>query len=248
MLADTREILIISIPEDVAGYQRLLGDGSQFGVRFNYKIQPSLNGLAQAFLIEESFIGDDDVCLILCDNIYFGESFSQKLERATDTTYGATLFGYQVTDPERFGVVEFDDDFNAISIEEKPKNSKSHYAVTGLYFYDNSVIEMAKQIRPSERGELEITAINQMYLEQDRLKVELLGRGFAWLDTATHESLRDASNFVYMIEKCQGLKVACLEEIAYRKGWVTKANLKKLVKPLAKTRYGQYIQRLIETN
>lgn len=232
----------------MAGYQRLLGDGSQFGVHFTYEIQPSPDGLAQAFLIGESFIGKDDVCLILGDNIYFGESFSQKLERATDTAHGATVFGYQVTDPERFGVVEFDDDFNAISIEEKPKTPKSNYAVTGLYFYDNSVIEMAKKIRPSERGELEITAINQMYLEQDRLKVELLGRGFAWLDTGTHESLMDASNFVYTIEKRQGLKVACLEEIAYRKGWLTKADLQELVKPLAKTEYGQYIQRLIEAS
>lgn len=248
MLAGIREILIISTPEDMKGYQRLLGDGSQFGLCFTYEIQPSPDGLAQAFLIGESFIGDDDVCLILGDNIYFGESFSQKLERATDTTCGATVFGYQVTDPERFGVVEFDDDFNAVSIEEKPKIPKSNYAVTGLYFYDNSVIEMAKQIRPSERGELEITAINQMYLEQNRLKVELLGRGFAWLDTGTHESLMDASNFVYTIEKRQGLKVACLEEIAYRKGWLTKADLQELVKPLAKTGYGQYIQRLIETN
>ena len=248
MLAGIREILIISTPEDMAGYQRLLSDGSQFGVHFTYEIQPSPDGLAQAFLIGESFIGDDDVCLILGDNIYFGESFSQKLERATDTTCGATVFGYQVTDPERFGVVEFDDDFNAVSIEEKPKIPKSNYAVTGLYFYDNSVIEMAKQITPSERGELEITTINQLYLEQNRLKVELLGRGFAWLDTGTHESLMDASNFVYTIEKRQGLKVACLEEIAYRKGWVNKADLQELVKPLAKTGYGQYIQRLIETN
>ena len=248
MLAGIREILIISTPEDMAGYQRLLSDGSQFGVHFTYEIQPSPDGLAQAFLIGESFIGDDDVCLILGDNIYFGESFSQKLERATDTTCGATVFGYQVTDPERFGVVEFDDDFNAVSIEEKPKIPKSNYAVTGLYFYDNSVIEMAKQIRPSERGELEITAINQLYLEQNRLKVELLGRGFAWLDTGTHESLMDASNFVYTIEKRQGLKVACLEEIAYRKGWLTKADLQELVKPLAKTGYGQYIQKLIETH
>lgn len=247
MLAGIREILIISTPEDMAGYQRLLSDGSQFGVHFTYEIQPSPDGLAQAFLIGESFIGDDDVCLILGDNIYFGESFSQKLERATDTTCGATVFGYQVTDPERFGVVEFDDDFKAISIEEKPKNPKSNYAVTGLYFYDNSVIEMAKQITPSERGELEITTINQLYLEQNRLKVELLGRGFAWLDTGTHESLMDASNFVYTIEKRQGLKVACLEEIAYRKGWVNKADLQELVKPLAKTGYGQYIQKLIET-
>ena len=246
MLAGIREILIISTPEDMAGYKRLLGDGSQFGVHFTYEIQPSPDGLAQAFLIGESFIGDDDVCLILGDNIYFGESFSQKLERATDTTHGATVFGYQVTDPERFGVVEFDADFNAVSIEEKPKIPKSNYAVTGLYFYDNSVIEMAKQITPSDRGELEITAINQMYLEQDRLKVELLGRGFAWLDTGTHESLMDASNFVHTIEKRQGLKVACLEEIAYHKDWLTKADLQELVKPLIKTGYGQYIQRLIE--
>ena len=248
MLAGIREILIISTPDDMAGYQRLLGDGSQFGVHFTYEVQTSPDGLAQAFLIGESFIGDDDVCLILGDNIYFGESFSQKLERATDTTHGATVFGYQVTDPESFGVVEFDDDFNAVSIEEKPKIPKSNYAVTGLYFYDNSVIEIAKQIGPSERGELEITAINQLYLEQNRLKVELLGRGFAWLDTGTHESLMDASNFVYTIEKRQGLKVACLEEIAYRKGWVNKADLQELVKPLSKTGYGQYIQRLIETN
>ena len=246
MLAGIREILIISTPEDMAGYKRLLGDGSQFGIRFTYEIQPSPDGLAQAFLIGESFIGDDDVCLILGDNIYFGESFSQKLERATDTTHGATVFGYQVTDPERFGVVEFDADFNAVSIEEKPKIPKSNYAVTGLYFYDNSVIEMAKQITPSDRGELEITAINQMYLEQDRLKVELLGRGFAWLDTGTHESLMDASNFVHTIEKRQGLKVACLEEIAYYKDWLTKSDLQELVKPLIKTGYGQYIQRLIE--
>lgn len=248
MLAGIREILIISTPDDMAGYQRLLGDGSQFGVHFTYEIQPSPDGLAQAFLIGESFIGDDDICLILGDNIYFGESFSQKLERATDTTHGATVFGYQVTDPERFGVVEFDADFNAISIEEKPEIPKSNYAVTGLYFYDNSVIEMAKQITPSERGELEITSINQMYLEQDRLKVELLGRGFAWLDTGTHESLMDASNFVHTIEKRQGLKVACLEEIAYRKGWLTTTELQQLVKPLLKTGYGQYIQRLIEAS
>ena len=248
MLAGIREILIISTPDDMAGYQRLLGDGSQFGVRFTYEIQPSPDGLAQAFLIGESFIGDDDVCLILGDNIYFGESFSQKLERATDTKHGATVFGYQVTDPERFGVVEFDDDFNALSIEEKPDIPKSNYAVTGLYFYDNSVIAMAKQITPSERGELEITAINQLYLKQDRLKVEILGRGFAWLDTGTHESLMDASNFVHTIEKRQGLKVACLEEIAYRKSWLSKVDLQELVKPLVKTGYGQYIQRLIEAS
>lgn len=248
MLAGIREILIISTPDDMAGYQRLLGDGSQLGLKLTYEIQPSPDGLAQAFLIGETFIGNDDVCLILGDNIYFGESFSQKLERARDTAHGATVFGYQVTDPERFGVVEFDEDFNAISIEEKPKKPKSNYAVTGLYFYDNAVIEMAKQITPSERGELEITAVNQKYLDQDRLKVELLGRGFAWLDTGTHESLMEASNFVHTIEKRQGLKVACLEEIAYRKGWLTKSDLVELVKPLAKTGYGQYIQRLIETS
>lgn len=247
MLAGIRDILIISTPEDIAGYQRLLGDGSQFGVRFTYEVQPSPDGLAQAFLIGESFIGSDNVCLILGDNIYFGESFSQKLERATDTTHGATVFGYQVTDPERFGVVEFDSSFNAISIEEKPVVPKSNYAVTGLYFYDNSVVEIAKQVKPSERGELEITTINQEYLEQGRLKVELLGRGFAWLDTGTHESLMEASNFVHTIEKRQGLKVACLEEIAYHKGWLTKFDLQELAKPLAKTGYGQYIQRLIET-
>lgn len=248
MLAGIREILIISTPDDMAGYQRLLGDGSQFGLKLTYEIQPSPDGLAQAFLIGETFIGNDDVCLILGDNIYFGESFSQKLERARDTAHGATVFGYQVTDPERFGVVEFDDAFKAISIEEKPKKPKSNYAVTGLYFYDNAVIEMAKQITPSERGELEITAINQKYLDQGRLKVELLGRGFAWLDTGTHESLMEASNFVHTIEKRQGLKVACLEEIAYRKGWLSKSDLVELVKPLAKTGYGQYIQRLIETS
>jgi glucose-1-phosphate thymidylyltransferase len=247
MLAGIREILIISTPDDMSGYQRLLGDGRQFGVRFTYEVQPSPDGLAQAFLIGESFIGSDDVCLILGDNIYFGESFSQKLERATDTTHGATVFGYQVTDPERFGVVEFDSSFNAISIEEKPVVPKSSYAVTGLYFYDNSVVEIAKQVKPSERGELEVTTINQEYLDQGRLKVELLGRGFAWLDTGTHESLMDASNFVHTIEKRQGLKIACLEEIAYHKGWLTKSDLQELVKPLIKTGYGQYIQRLIET-
>lgn len=247
MLTGIRDILIISTPEDIGGYQRLLGNGSQFGVSFTYEIQPNPDGLAQAFLIGESFIGSDNVCLILGDNIYFGESFSQKLERAADTTNGATVFGYQVTDPERFGVVEFDSSFNAISIEEKPVVPKSNYAVTGLYFYDNSVVEIAKQVKPSQRGELEITTINQEYLEQGRLKVELLGRGFAWLDTGTHESLMEASNFVHTIEKRQGLKVACLEEIAYHKGWLTKFDLQELVKPLAKTGYGQYIQRLIET-
>ncbi len=247
MLAGIREILVISTPEDMPSYQRLLGNGEQFGVTFSYAIQPNPDGLAQAFIIGETFIGKDDVCLILGDNVYFGESFSQKLERATDTSQGATVFGYQVTDPERFGVVEFDENFKAKSIEEKPLKPKSNYAITGLYFYDNGVVEMSKQVKPSDRGELEITTLNQMYLEQNRLKVELLGRGFAWLDTGTHESLLEASHFVHTIEKRQGLKVACLEEIAFRKGWLTKADLQMLVKPLLKTGYGQYIQRLIDT-
>ena len=203
--------------------------------------------MAQAFIIGETFIGKDDVCLILGDNIYFGEGFSYKLERATDVSQGATAFGYPVVDPERFGVVEFDKDFKAISIEEKPLKPKSNYAITGLYFYDNGVVDMAKQVKPSPRGELEITTINQMYLEQNRLKVELLGRGFAWLDTGTHESLLEASHFVHTIEKRQGLKVACLEEIAFNKGWLTKDDLQSIVKPLLKTGYGQYIQRIIDT-
>lgn len=247
MLSNIRDILIISTPDDMAGYQRLLGDGSEFGINLNYAIQPSPDGLAQAFLIGEEFIGQDDVCLILGDNIYFGESFRQKLLRATDTSKGATVFGYQVTDPERFGVVEFDKNFRAISIEEKPSQPKSNYAVTGLYFYDNAVVEMAKQVKPSARGELEITTINQMYLEQNRLNVELLGRGFAWLDTGTHESLLEASMFVQTIEKRQGLKVACLEEIAFNQGWIGKEQLIQQIKPLAKTGYGQYLQRLVDS-
>ena len=245
MLSDIRDILIISTPEDMSGYRRLLGDGRQFGVRFSYAVQPSPDGLAQAFLIGEDFIGDDDVCLILGDNIYFGESFGRKLAKARDVSKGATVFGYQVTDPERFGVVEFDQDFRALSIEEKPIRPKSSYAVTGLYFYDNSVVDLAKQVRPSARGELEITTINQMYLAQNRLHVELLGRGFAWLDTGTHESLLEASMFVQTIEKRQGLKVACLEEIAYNRGWISREQLAEQIKPLSKTRYGQYLQRLI---
>lgn len=245
MLSDIRDILIISTPEDMSGYRRLLGDGRQFGVRFSYAVQPSPDGLAQAFLIGEDFIGDDDVCLILGDNIYFGESFGRKLAKARDVSKGATVFGYQVTDPERFGVVEFDQDFRALSIEEKPIRPKSSYAVTGLYFYDNSVVDLAKQVRPSARGELEITTINQMYLAQNRLHVELLGRGFAWLDTGTHESLLEASMFVQTIEKRQGLKVACLEEIAYNRGWISREQLAEQIKLLSKTGYGQYLQRLI---
>lgn len=246
MLAGIREILIISTPEDMPAYQRLLRNGEQFGIHFEYAIQPSPDGLAQAFIIGEKFIGTDDICLILGDNIYFGESFGKKLERATDVSKGATVFGYQVTDPERFGVIEFDQDFRAISIEEKPLQPKSNYAVTGLYFYNNAVVEMAKQVKPSNRGELEITTINQMYLEKNRLNVELLGRGFAWLDTGTHESLLEASMFVQTIEKRQGLKVACLEEIAYNQGWISNEQLMEQIKPLAKTGYGQYLQRLID--
>ncbi len=246
MLAGIREILIISTSEDMPAYQRLLGSGEQFGIRFEYAIQPSPDGLAQAFIIGESFIGTDEICLILGDNIYFGESFGKKLERATDVSKGATVFGYQVTDPERFGVIDFDQDFRAVSIEEKPLQPKSNYAVTGLYFYDHAVVEFAKQVKPSNRGELEITTINQMYLEQNRLNVELLGRGFAWLDTGTHESLLEASMFVQTIEKRQGLKVACLEEIAYNQGWISNEQLMEQIKPLAKTGYGQYLQRLID--
>lgn len=245
MLSGIREILLISTPEDMPAYQRLLGDGSNFGIKLTYTVQPSPDGLAQAFIIGEQFIGNDDVCLVLGDNIYFGESFGKKLERAVNQTSGATIFGYQVTDPESFGVVEFDGENRAISIEEKPKEPKSNYAVTGLYFYDNDVVQMAKQVKPSARGELEITSINQMYLEKGKLNVELLGRGFAWLDTGTHESLLEASHFVHTIEKRQGLKVACLEEIAYRKGWLSRDELSELIKPLLKTGYGQYIKRLL---
>lgn len=245
MLAGIRDILIISTPTDLPMFQRLLGDGSDFGVNFTYAEQPSPDGLAQAFLIGEEFIGDDNVCLILGDNIYFGESFGRKLELAVSRQSGATVFGYQVADPERFGVVEFDKNFKALSIEEKPAKPKSNYAVTGLYFYDNSVVAKAKQVTPSARGELEITSINQMYLEEGTLNVELLGRGFAWLDTGTHDSLMEASQFVETIEKRQGLKVACLEEIAFNRGWLSKDELAEKIKPLLKNGYGQYLQRLL---
>lgn len=245
MLAGIRDILIISTPDDIHGFKRLLGDGSEFGVNFSYVVQPSPDGLAQAFILGEEFIGSDNCSLVLGDNIYFGQSFGQKLIQATSRTEGATIFGYQVTDPERFGVVEFDDNFKALSIEEKPLKPKSNWAVTGLYFYDNAVIDMAKQIRPSARGELEISTLNQMYLEQGTLNVEILGRGFAWLDTGTHDSLIEASQFIHTIEKRQGLKVACLEEIAFKNDWLNRDQIKDTAKKLSKTEYGQYLYRLL---
>lgn len=246
MLSGINEILIISTPEDMPGYKRLLGDGSQLGVSFSYAIQPSPDGLAQAFLIGEDFIGDDNVCLVLGDNIFFGQHFTDKLKAAVAKQEGATVFGYHVTDPERFGVVEFNEDGKAISIEEKPKVPKSNYAVTGLYFYDNDVVDIAKNIKPSPRGELEITDVNRAYLERGDMNVSLLGRGFAWLDTGTHDSLMEAGYFVQTIEKRQGLKVACLEEIAYQKGWLTKDELISCAQTLGKTGYGQYLLRVCE--
>ncbi|HHP8505539.1 TPA: glucose-1-phosphate thymidylyltransferase RfbA [Klebsiella pneumoniae] len=245
MLAGIRDILIISTPDDMPSFQRLLGDGSQFGVNFSYAIQPSPDGLAQAFIIGEKFIGNDACTLVLGDNIYFGQSFGKKLEAAAAKTSGATVFGYQVLDPERFGVVEFDENYKALSIEEKPLKPKSDWAVTGLYFYDNNVVEMAKDVKPSERGELEITTLNQMYLERGDLQVELLGRGFAWLDTGTHDSLMDASQFIHTIEKRQGMKVACLEEIAYRNQWLSAEGVAVQAERLKKTEYGAYLKRLL---
>mgnify|MGYP000883441223 CR=1 FL=1 len=245
MLAGIRDILIISTPDDIDGFKRLLGDGSAFGVHFSYAEQPSPDGLAQAFLIGEEFIGKDNVCLVLGDNIYYGQSFSKTLKNAVDRDTGATVFGYMVKDPERFGVVEFDKDMKAISIEEKPLKPKSNYAVTGLYFYDNTVVELAKQVEPSARGELEITTLNQMYLEAGKLNVEILGRGFAWLDTGTHESLHEASSFVQTIEHVQGLKIACLEEIAWRNGWLSAEQVVERAKPMLKNEYGQYLNRLV---
>ena len=245
MLAGIRDILLISTPEDIAGFQRLLGDGSEFGINLQYAVQPSPDGLAQAFIIGEEFIGKDPVCLVLGDNIFYGQGFSPMLRAAASRATGATVFGYQVKDPERFGVVEFDQQKRAISIEEKPKKPKSHFAVTGLYFYDNDVIEIAKNVKPSERGELEISCINSAYLERGDLNVEVLGRGFAWLDTGTHESLLEAGLFVETIEKRQGYKIACLEEIAFNNGWLDAASLQSIGQSLSKNSYGQYLLSLV---
>lgn len=246
MLAGIREVLIITTPEDQAGFQRLLGDGSQFGIELTYAIQPSPDGLAQAFIIGEDFIGDDPVCLVLGDNIYHGPGLSQLLQSANAKESGATVFGYHVSDPERFGVVEFDENKRAVSIEEKPTKPKSNYAVTGLYFYDNDVVEIAKQVKPSDRGELEITTVNQMYLERGDLSVELLGRGYAWLDTGTFDSLHEASGYIETLEKRQGLKVACLEEISYRMGFISKEQLQSHAQLLKKNSYGAYLMKLLE--
>lgn len=246
MLAGIKEILIITTPEDQTSFKRLLGDGSQFGIELVYKVQPTPDGLAQAFIIGEEFIGDANVCLVLGDNIYYGQGFSPLLINAANREEGATVFGYQVKDPERFGVVEFDHNKKAISIEEKPLKAKSNFAVTGLYFYDNDVIEIAKNIKPSERGELEITCVNNEYLKQGKLSVELLGRGFAWLDTGTYDSLMDAGQYVQTIEHRQGFKIACLEEIAYNKGWLTAKEIAVIAKPLMKNTYGEYLMSLIK--
>ena len=249
MLAGIREILIISTPYDLPGFQRLLGDGSDFGVRFEYAEQPSPDGLAQAFIIGEEFIGDDSVCLVLGDNIFYGNGFSAMLKeavRVADEKQKATVFGYWVNDPERYGVAEFDKRGNCLSIEEKPKVPKSNYAVVGLYFYPNKVVEVAKNIKPSARGELEITTVNQYFLKKEQLKVQTLGRGFAWLDTGTHDSLSEASTFIEVIEKRQGLKIACLEGIALRQGWINSDKMKKLAQPMLKNQYGQYLLKVID--
>ncbi len=248
MLAGIQDVLVISTPEDLPNFRKLLGDGSQFGIRISYAEQPSPDGLAQAFIIGEEFIGQDNCCLILGDNIFYGQHFSDNLRAASARTHGATVFGYHVSDPQRFGVVEFDAGGRAISIEEKPANPRSNYAVTGLYFYDNRVVGIAKSIRPSARGELEITDVNRAYLEDRSLSVEMLGRGFAWLDTGTHDSLMEASHFVHTIEQRQGLKIACLEEIAYHQGWLTAQQVRTQAERLQKTGYGQYLLGLLKEN
>ena len=249
MLAGIRDILIISTPQDLSGFERLLGDGSNFGVRFEYAEQPTPDGLAQAFIIGENFIGHDSVCLVLGDNIFYGQGFSQMLKdvvRTVEEEHKATVFGYWVNDPERYGVADFDKEGNVLSIEEKPRFPKSNYAVVGLYFYPNEVVKVAKNIKPSARGELEITMVNQHFLNNGSLKVKLLGRGFAWLDTGTHDSLSEASIFVEVIEKRQGLKVACLEGIAYRKGWITEERMREMAEPMSKNQYGQYLLKVID--
>lgn len=251
MLAGIREVLVISTPQDLPGFQRLLGDGSSFGINLSYAEQPSPDGLAQAFIIGKDFIGDDDVCLVLGDNIFYGQSFSQMLAQAVhnvEKERKATVFGYYVKDPERYGVAEFDAAGNVLSIEEKPAQPKSNYAVVGLYFYPNKVVKVAGEIKPSARGELEITSVNQVFLKDEELKVQLLGRGFAWLDTGTHDSLSEASNFVETLEKRQGLKISCLEEIAFRKGWISAEKLRELAQPMIKNQYGQYLLQLIIDN
>ena len=249
MLSGIREVLVISTPQDLPGFRRLLGDGSDYGIRLEYAEQPTPDGLAQAFLIGEEFIGDDSVCLVLGDNIFYGSFFTRMLKEAVETAEvrkKATVFGYWVGDPERYGVAEVDKDFNVLSIEEKPKEPKSNYAIVGLYFYPNKVVEVAKGVRPSARGELEITSVNQAFLRDRELKLQVLGRGFAWLDTGTHDSLREASNFIEVIEKRQGLKVACLEAIAYRRGWITEEKLREVAKSMAKNQYGQFLLRLAD--
>ncbi len=248
MLAGIKEILIISTPEDLPNFQKLLGTGEEIGLKLSYKVQPSPDGLAQAFILGEEFIGDDNVCLVLGDNIFYGQSFGTQLKRAADQQTGATVFGYYVNDPERFGVVDFDETGKALSIEEKPTEPKSNYAVTGLYFYDNDVVEIAKNIKPSHRGELEITDVNNIYLERSKLNVELLGRGFAWLDTGTHDSLLEASQFVQTVEHRQGLKIACLEEISFNNGWINSDQLLERANFFKKTGYGQYLLKLHQEN
>ncbi len=249
MLAGIREILIITAPEDMPAFKRLLGDGSDFGVEFTYAVQPRPEGLAQAFIIGKEFIGNDSVCLVLGDNIFYGSGFTAKLREAVENAEKnslATVFGYWVSDPQRYGVAEFDKDGNCLSIEEKPQHPKSNYAVVGLYFYPNKVVQIAENVKPSGRGELEITSVNQSFLESGELKVQLLGRGFAWLDTGTHDSLSEASTFIEVIEKRQGLKIACLEAIAYRKGWISEEKLKEIAAPMIRNQYGQYLMNLIE--